>query len=357
MQGKSLGEARRLFRARKFSEVIRALEPEIFRFRESLDYYILLGLSCLVTGDLGGAFSYLGKARQIDGDDVRASLGMAVIHFKRAETEEALKLWLEVLDADPSNRIAKRGMALLRRGPSAEQIQEFIDSGKVSRLYPPLPSFRISRVLIPALLIIILAGLGYLGYRIIPPRTPSRPGISEVEIPSNLPRLIEGGSGSSPYILSERQVLQEFDLAKRYLLAYRDNMAAVVINKILLSNATLPVKERARILKAHVSRPSFTTFKDGFTYRDVAKEPALYDGVSVRWKGKVANLVVGKDSIRFDFLVGYDQEKELEGIVPVTLSFAAQLDNGMPLEILAQSIMENGKLRLDGISIHRLVTQ
>jgi hypothetical protein len=77
----------------------------------------------------------------------------------------------------------------------------------------------------------------------------------------------------------------------------------------------------------------------------------------VRWKGKVANLKAGKDAIAFDLLVGYDQEKELEGIVGVTLPFAAQLANGVALEVLGQVIVRNGTLNLLGISLHTLAQQ
>ena len=101
MAARNLGDARRLFRARRFPEVIRLLEPEVFRFRESADYFLMLGTACLHTGDLGGAASYLGRARQIKPGSVTALLGMAAVHFKKAETEPALKLWLEALDATP----------------------------------------------------------------------------------------------------------------------------------------------------------------------------------------------------------------------------------------------------------------
>jgi hypothetical protein len=359
MQGKSLAEARRLFRARKFPDVIRFLEPEVFRFRESVDYFLLLGLSCLRTGDTGGAYSYLGRARQLEPKNIHATLGLAAINVKRAETDKALALWLEVLDTEPSNPTAKRGMSLLRKGPSADEIQSLIDTGRVERLFPPLPS-RITAgpIVISILVVMIVACLAYLGYRIFQSNATVRQGVSDVDLPTDLPRLIDaGGADSAGYTLSEREVARGFDQAKRYLLAYRDNLAAVQINRILLSNAALLVKERARVLKSFVTRPTFTTFRDGFAYLTVAKDPRLYDGASVRWKGMVANVSVGKDAIRFDFLVGYEQQKQLEGIVPVTLSFAAELDNGMALEILGQVTVTTGKMSLSGISLHRLTLQ
>jgi len=153
------------------------------------------------------------------------------------------------------------------------------------------------------------------------------------------------------------RVRQVFQKARRLLLDYRDNMAAVEINRLLLSNATLAIKERARMLKGFVTQPTFDTLRDGFAYSQVAAQPALYDGCAVRWRGKVANLKIGKDAIVFDLLVGYDQEKELEGIVPVVLPFAAQLANGIPIEVLGQVQVQRDRLSLQGLSVHRLTAR
>lgn len=354
MKGRGLGEARRLFRARKFPDVIRVLEPEVFRYRESFDYFYLLGFSCLQTGDLGGAFSYISRAHQLSRDDTNALLGIAAIHMRRHETEAAVKRWLEVLELDPANRIARRGMDLVRRGMTPEKLQEFIDSGRMKSLYPALPSRGVS----PLPFIIVLAVLAVgaaivIGIRFAPAHQEERPGVSAVELPSNLASLTETGGGFT-YILTERQVRDAFQKAKQRLLEYRDNLAGVQINRILQSNAALPVKERARLLKGFITQPSFLTLRDSFPYRIVSAEPVLYDGCSVSWRGKIANLKVGKDAITFDLLVGYDQEKVLEGIVPVTLPFAAELENGGGIEVLGQISAAAGKVSLTGISVHKL---
>jgi len=354
MKGKGLSEARRLFRARKFPDVIRILEPEVFRYRENFDYFSLLGGSCLHTGDLGGAFSYLSRARQLSPDAVSALLGLAAIHLRRHETEEAIKRWLEVLELDPGNAVARRGMELLRRGLSPEKLQEYIDGGKVRGLYPPLPSRgRAGFVVTIILSAVVLCAAVYLGVRYFPKQAPERPGVSGIDLPSDLPRLTDTGSDFT-YMLTEGDIRTAFKKAKGYLLGYRDNMATVEINRILLSNAALPVKERARMLKGFVTQPDFLTLKDPFPYTTVVAEPALYDGCSVDWRGKIANLKTGKTSISFDLLVGYDKEKVLQGIVPVSLGFAADLTNGDGLEVLGQVVSASGKLSLNAISLHKL---
>jgi hypothetical protein len=274
--------------------------------------------------------------------------------LRRHETEQAIKRWLEVLELDPGNTVARRGMELLRRGLSQEKLQEFIDVGKVRTLYPPLPAR--GRATVGAILILGLAavcGAVYLGIRYFPQRAPERPGISGIELPSDLPRLTDTGSDFT-YMLTENDVRSAFKKAKAYLLAYRDNIATVEINRILLSNAALPVKERARMLKGFVTQPDFLTLKDPFSYATVTAEPALYDGCSVDWRGKIANLKISRSAITFDLLVGYDKEKELEGIIPVTVGFAADLANGSGLEVLGQVVVQGGKLNLNAISIHKL---
>jgi hypothetical protein len=357
MKGKSLGEARKLFRARKFPEVIRVLEPQVFRFRESFEYFCLLGFSCLHTGDLGGAFSYISRAQQLQEDDINVILGLAAIHFRRAENELAIKRWLHVLEIQPSNAIARRGLDLLRRGLTPDKLQELIDSGKVRQLYPPLASrVRLGLLLAVPLAILALAALGYLGYRVTRPNAPARPGIAGIEIPSDIPRLIEAGSDFT-FVFTEGEVKQLFNKAKNELLSYRDNLAAVDLNKILLSNASPAIRERARMLKAFVTQPTFDTLRDSFPYAKVLAQPPLYDGCAVSWKGKAANVKTGKTAVTFDLLVGYDQEKELEGIVGVSLPFATDLENGTPLEVLGQVIVQSDKLSLLGISLHRLTTQ
>jgi hypothetical protein len=354
MKRKGLGEAKKLFRARRFADVIRLLEPEVFRYRENFDYFKTLGLACLHTGDFGGAFSYMSRAHQLKDDDPDIILGIAAVHFRRAEHENALKRWLEVVDARPGNPVARRGLDLLRKGMTPDVLQEFIDSGRLKTLFPPLPPrVAVAPVVIAVLGLLVAAGIAYLAVRFAAPRGPQRPGVSVIEMPSDSSPLVDVGTGVA-FTFSEGEVRRIFQKAKSELLAYRDNLAVVDINRILLSNAAPSVKERARLLKGFVMQPTFDTVKDPYLYAAVAKQPGLYDGAAVIWRGKVANLLASKSPITFDLLVGYDQEKQLEGIVPVTLPFAADIGNGDAVEVLGQVALNGNVTGLTGISLHRL---
>jgi hypothetical protein len=264
-----------------------------------------------------------------------------------------------VLEIQPGNAIAKKGLELLRKGLSPDQLQELIDSGRIRQLYPPLAGHAPRKGLLVSVIVVLsvaaAAGLGYLALRLAEtPHGTARPGVTSIDIPAGPSSVIDAGSNFL-ILLSEKEVRQAFQKAKSYLLAYRDNLAAVEINRLLLSNASPAIKERARMLKGFVTQASFDTLKDGFPYAAVSAQPALYDGCTVRWRGKIANYKVGKDSLTFDLLVGYDQEKELEGIVPVTLQFAADLSNGQALEVLGQVMLKDNTLTLLGVSLHKLV--
>jgi hypothetical protein len=351
---KSLSDARRLFRARKYPDVIRVLEPEVFRFRENHEYFSLLGYACLQTGDLGGASSYITRAHQLKPGDIDALLGLAAIQLRKADPEGALKRWLEVLDEDPGNQVARRGLAMLRKGLSRDGLQDLIDSGRVRQLYPPhLGKGRLAWLIAVGVFAAAVLASGLVVVLVSRPRGPGRPDVAGVELPADLPRFTEESAGVR-YTMSEKQVRQAFQKVKKEMLAFHDNLAVREANMILLSNASTPVKERARLLKSHAVRPSFTTIRDPFPYKDVVKEPDLYDGCAVVWRGKLANLSLGEKSISFDLLVGYEAETELAGIVPVTLDFPVQLENGIALEVLGTVSAAASGLALRGISVHRL---
>jgi len=186
----------------------------------------------------------------------------------------------------------------------------------------------------------ILIGAGSVVWQRLRPAAPDRPGVSGIYLPSDGAMRIDADA-VAVYRLSEREIEQAFKRAKSYLLDYRDNPAGVEINRLLLSNASAAVKERARALKSFLRPPNFATYRDPYAYID--------------GKRKVANLVLGTESIPFDLLVGYESERELEGTVPVTLDFAADLEDGAGLEVLGRVGADGGRFALAAVSLHRLV--
>ncbi|MCD6122572.1 MAG: tetratricopeptide repeat protein [Spirochaetales bacterium] len=353
----SLKRVYKLFRARKFTEVIHILEPQIFRYRESYTFYYLLGFSCLYSGDFGGAYSYLERADQIKHGNSQIQLGLAAVHLKKRDLEGALKIWLRVLDSNPQNRIAKKGIEFSRKIISKQEKEEIFEISNIKRFYPKLPR-RNGWIIIVGLLVITLAG-SYSLYQLYLKEyyKHSRSGRNDIEtIELNNDNLLAKNKNTVKdiYELTEKEIKQHFENAKRYLLKYRDNMANLEINRILLSNSSVYVKERALLLKTFIKKPDFSTVRDSFKYSDVKNNPPLYNGCFVVWKGKIANIKINENSINFDLLVGYEKEKELKGIVPVSLDFSVILNNGDPIELLGKIVSDYKKISVKGISVHKL---
>lgn len=349
--------AYQLYRRRRFPQAVRLLESQIFRYRDDASFYSLLGSACLYAGDLGGAESYLRRADQLRPDDVRVLLGLAAIAFRRGQSDEALHTWLHILDLDRGNRRAMRALNTLRRHAASEgsEMLRLKDPLQVQRVYPPVPADR--RVWLLPLCLGAAVGLLLAGYLFLLPQLPRRarhrPGVAEIELGSTQPAL-SAAQGEWPVVLTDEEINAAFERAKRYLLDYRDNLAIREVNRIMVSNASAYVKEKARLLKTFAAQPDFSTVKDPFDYNEVRANPALYADAYVVWRGKVANVLAGESSIDFDLLVGYQDERELLGLVPVSLEFATILEDGTAVEVLGQVRWTDGRLSLRGVSVHKL---
>jgi len=345
-------QATRLLRKRKFSQVVALLEPKILHFRGSFQYYLVLGMACLYTGDFGGANSYLSRAKQLNANDTDCQLAVAALNLLRSNVDESLKTWLDVLDRDKRNKTAIRALNLLRRGCQPADIYE---DPKRREAILPLP---------PRKLPILAIALCLAGASLIAAGAVFLPGLIEAEKTTRLQRegielsLDKGSartaSGEYRYQLSAKEVEDALRRAKDYFNAFRDNLALKEINRLLGSNASQEVKNVAALLRDYVQEPDFSNFRDNFTLAEIVQDPPLYDGCFVLWKGKIANLSVGEERLGFTFLVGYHDERQLEGTVAVSLGFAADIRNGDNYEILARIDAENDRFSLLGKSIHEL---
>lgn len=360
-----LTKAIRLLRRGKYGETIQTLESEVVRYHDSFRYYYILGVACLYAKDFGGALTYFKRARDIKIRDPQAMLGMAALYLRRGETGRATDLYLEVQDQDPRNRIVRRALEVIRKYGGTETISDWIESGKLPRLYPPRPKLPLSpgRFILPAL---CLAGGLALGGGIFLWRGPGFAGRNQREglTGSVLEREdrdapVEVG-GSYRYILTRSQVLTSYEEARSLFTDHRDEAAKVSLNRIIESNASAGVKNKARLLLSYMDIPGFDTLnpRDRFSYAEVAAEPALYRDCYVIWRGMATNLISPENSTSFEFLVGYDTRSTLEGIVPVVFDFPLALNLERPLEVLGRVIpvMNAGGgegIRLAGVAIHQ----
>ena len=353
MRSKSLKKASKLFNTGKYSRVLQILEPQVFRYRQNFDFFYYLGMSCLNTSDYGGGYSYLQRAIDIKPDDINTLAGLAIVHLKRQENSEALQHWFQILDLEPDNRLAKKGLEILKKYSRQEDLIEYIESGKLSNLLPDSnrfqPVFKIFFITIISLLLIVISSLSV--YNLFIKQEIDRPEIASVEL-SRFGSVVDSDAHSS-YKFNDKEIRKLFETIRQHFDSYHDNLAMREINRLLLSNADNSTKEKALLLASYITVPGFTTLKTNYTYQDFIKDSKLYENCYVHWKGRLSNLIISEEIISFDFLVGYDDEKVLEGIIPVTLNFGARIDSSFPIEVLGKIVTTSNGIILEAVSVHQ----
>ncbi|MCG8454491.1 MAG: hypothetical protein MI717_15065 [Spirochaetales bacterium] len=353
-----LKKSRRWLASGRASKTIRYLEPKVPLFLEDPEYYAILGRACLESGLLRDADTYLNRGLQADPAHVELRLILAVNYLRRKDPASAVRLWLEVLEEQPRCVQAKKGLEALRKISDQMEQDHFLNEVPLSKYLPKLRSIWPLWTLLLASL--LLVGLGIYGLRSpVMDWTQSmfsqnavRPGAEQLaaEMGNALTQEVSG----EPSMLTEREVRSSLKEALKAFEEYDDNRARRELNRILLSNLTPSVQAAAMDLRDRLSPATIETLKSQYSFGDVASNPSLYEGCQVLWKGVTANVRYEGDAIRFDFLVGFDEGKILEGRVLVEVPFAAVMEP-LPLELLAQVIPdEQGKFSLEANTLHFL---
>ena len=340
------------YRKGRFARVIRLLEPQVFQHRENFTFYYFLGMSCIRTGDMQGARTYLDRALGLKPFDERTLAGLAVVHLKLDDVTEAVQCYLDILDNDSKHKLAARGLKVIRRNTDKDRLAPISASDRILKLLPKERSP--SRWLIPVVAALAVATVvaGYFGYRLKERRNPRREEVAILSIGAIQDLSVTGTEVQ--YEMTDREIEKTFSSAKRYFSNFRDNLALREINRLYLSNASQAVKEHARIIAGFIDPPDFTTITDPFAYEKVAAEPDLHRGTYVVWRGRTSNIVFGSDAIVFDLLVGYDTNRILEGVVPVEFDTGIDLANGRSVEVLGEVNLIEGGIALRALAIHRL---
>jgi hypothetical protein len=362
-----LTRASRLARAGKHGAAIRVLEPEVNRYHGSFRYYYLLGVCCLHISDFGGALTWFRLARDAKSRDPLARLGLAALYLRRGETEKAVDYYLEVLETEPKNKIAKKALAIIRRYAGADTFSAWLESGRLPALYPPVPSagFALRMVFIPLAVFAaaLLAACGVLlKIRMLPnPLYPhgNRGGDAQFGlIWEERSAPVESG-GSYRYKLTREEAVDAYDKAHSLFTTFHDEAAKINLNRILESNASEGLKTRARTLRTFMEVPGFDNFKrgDNVSFDEVEQDPPLYRDVYVIWRGTAANIEIDGNTTVFDLMVDYDTGVIMKGPVRVVFDRAVQVIAGRPLEVLGKIVPVSSDQRetllLEGSAIHQ----
>ena len=359
-----LTKAVRLARKKKYDQSIKTLESEASRYYGSFTYYYLLGVSYLYSGIYGVALTYLKLAIEQKKRDPYTLLGLAALYLNHGDTDKAVDLYLEVQAIDETNKIVKKALKIIRKNPSPEDMSVWIDSGRLHTLFPPFPTVDIplSRIAFGVLAAAAVLAL-FFGIAVKTGLISFSSGMDQRTTPSEINLVKEEldtpvqSGGSYRYVLTREQVLNDYNEARKLFATYRDEAARVKLNRIVESNAAEPVKNKARLLISYMEIPGFNTLKDRFTYSEVTKDPFIYRDCYVIWRGMASNLDIQQNHTSFDFLVGYDTYRTMEGIVQVDYDFAIPVNPERPVEILGRVIPVSAdselKIRIQGVALNQ----
>ncbi|MGL4985725.1 MAG: tetratricopeptide repeat protein [Treponemataceae bacterium] len=354
-----LQKAQKLFTRKKFSAVLSLLEPKIIDFRDSSEYFYLLAVSCMYMGDLGGAQSYLQRGRQISLRSPKLLLAQAALFLRKGDTGQAVEFYLETLEYDPKNKIAKKAMQFIRKHGDDQTLTIWIQKEKIKQFYPStgiyipvLPLIIFSAALITTAIIAFMPNLN---------SPVNRADLSNITLSNDektKPVVADLSVETYNLLLSADEVNKAYLQAQTFFHQYRDNSALVEINRILNSNAIPEIKQKALLLKNYLSAPSFESLvndeKENFPYQKVIKTPLFYSGCWVVWRGTVANVIADENEFKCDFVIGYDTlENRIDGIIPLSFHQPVTIDRARSLQVLGNLTMIDGKIALEGKTIYQ----
>jgi hypothetical protein len=323
--------AQNLLRRRKFSDAITLLDSRREIYRDSFSYYLTIAIAYLYLGDIGNARSYFQRASSIDDSDVNLLLGQAVIYLRNGDTDKALAYYLDVLDNDPTNPVAKNAMAFIQKNSDFETISAWVDDGRIEQFYPPLgvnPDVMcigaiLGFLLAAALLIVIIVprslktygnknthklyqAIGYENFE-----------LSATEI-AEAKNAAESGAKPIDYYDNLYNNITK-NLLDSYRKGISDNKAQIEYNRLMLDpSAPETLKTKASMLiGVHIKEPSFNEFFKGykdyksfaekmhdaeaaegnFTIDQVIDGGELYRNCWVVWGGRLSAISVGDDNL------------------------------------------------------------
>ena len=364
MKKSTLEVAKGLMARRDFSTAIKVLQSRKEQYEDSFDYYCTLGIACLYIGDFGSAVHYFENARRIKVNNPTMLLGQAAIFLRRGDTERAVQYYLDILDTEPRNEVAKAGLEFIRTHGDYETICKYVYSGKIEQFYPPLPiNPKSIYFIICASVIGIIFGILIVNL-FVPKAIPQqlRADLSELALTTDeikYPQEKDISKNLVHYILSDREIKQSYKKATEYFHEYNDNGAQLEINRLLNSNAALGIRQKARLLMEYIKEPTFDSIKQNFSIEEVKKDPYLYLDCFVDWSGRIANEEKLEKSEKFTLLVGYEDQKNVQGTVLVELDFIPnpELDGSKPIRVLGRVCLDGDKVYLKGKSVYQNINQ
>ncbi|MBN2652721.1 MAG: tetratricopeptide repeat protein [Spirochaetales bacterium] len=358
-----LEKALKEFKRGNYSLILNSLESQIFIYQENHKFFYIMGMSSLFLNDIGGAYAYLTKAHRLDNENLYIRLALAAVLLKKGQVDKSIKIYLAILEKNPKNKYVKNALSLIKNFEFPDLDSQKLEVKTILSLIPekkqrkPVSKVTVTFSTLTLILICVTMG-GVLGaYKYNKDLR-----ISDRGVPfrsENIENFINFDE-TSKFTMSEEQIKYHYNLCLRYFDKRHDNLARIEFNRLLHSNASEDIKNRVKTMDSMITVPDFNTFKDNHDYSVVINPsdkyaPYVYDRIFVTWKGRISDIEVFKEKIKFNFLIGYHDKKIVEGIVAAETAFAQEIDNRFGYEILGQIIVnQDASLFLRVISLRKI---
>lgn len=348
-------------RCRHFAAAIKRLESRADVYEENFEYYLALGIACLYIGDIGASSSYFQTARKIKLTDTRLLLGQAAIFLRRGDTARALQYYLEILENEPQNKVAKSAMEFIRIHGDYDTICRWADTGRLKQFYPPLGANPEKIRFISVGIVACFAGCIF-AFSLLKSQkkfTELRQDLTKLELSDyEKSEATEKDltTQSFKYVFSAKEITKKYQNALNNFQNHKDNAAQIEVNYILNSNATLSIKKKASILMTYFEIPDFDSVRDVPSFSEVMQNELLYMDCWVDWGGKISNVMRYENgAFSCDFLIGDESLSRYEGSVKVFFESEPIIDANKYTKILAKISNQDGKIILKGRSVYQSV--
>lgn len=282
---------------------------------------------------------------------------LAYLYARHNEKDKAISTWCNALEKNKNNKLATKALSYVReKGSDISLIDdEFFDS-----VVPSEPFVIPIKKIILSIIIILFAIPIFWGIKFIVNFTTkelikiqiNKNELNNINLPDFNPNLLSKEKDvTAKYSYSENEIKNKFDRIKKYIITDKANQAQLEINQIKLSNASINVKLKMDMLINFINEPDYANFINEIKYEDVLKEPILYQNIYILWTGKVVNLIINKESIKFDFIMGDDKNGIITGIIPVYFKKAIIVKNNEIIKVFGKINIDDKKIFLNGLYI------
>lgn len=179
--------------------------------------------------------------------------------------------------------------------------------------------------------------------------------LDKVFLPDYNPNLLEKPKEYNlKYSYNEAEIKEKFERIKSNILKNRAVDAQIEINQVKLSNASANVKGKVGLLESFITQPDYALFKNIVNLDDVLTEqksghPLLYNNVFILWDGRIVNLAVNKEDIKFNLIIGDESKGIINAIIPVVFKKAVILKNNDKIRVFGRLNAESNNIFIEGL--------